>query len=128
MNKLQKALLTNAIFSGISGLLLIFLHPSIAELFETTNTAVFWGIGIALIYFASTIIYEYYKQRTLFVKIIIAQDLLWVVGSIVLLIWKPFEISFMGNVLIGVVALIVLFMATIQLMALTDNFKSIKES
>lgn len=63
MNKLQKALGFNALFSGLSGIVLIVFNKEIAGLFETTNTTVFWVIGLVLLFFASTIIYEIRKQR-----------------------------------------------------------------
>jgi len=78
MNKLQKALKTNAVFSSISGVVLILLNKQIANLFGTTNNTVFWIVGLVLIYFAATIAYEITKQRKLAVLWIITQDYCWV--------------------------------------------------
>ncbi|MBD3275991.1 MAG: hypothetical protein GF372_11805, partial [Candidatus Marinimicrobia bacterium] len=63
-----------------------------------------------LIYFTATIIYEIKRQKPIGVLFIIIQDFLWVIGSIVLLIFQPFEISVAGNGIIAAVALVVLFM------------------
>jgi hypothetical protein len=54
---------------------------------------------------------------------IIIQDVLWVSGSIILLIWNPFELSPSGNIIIAAIALIVLIMGVMQYIALpqTDN-------
>jgi len=124
MNKLQSSLTKNAIFSGAAGIVLITLNRQLARIFEVENSTVFWIIGLLLVFFAGTIIYEIRKQLTLAVLWIITQDLLWVIGSIVLLIFNPFSISPMGLLLIGIVALIVLYMAIDQanaLMRVDDN-------
>ncbi|MEX0812037.1 MAG: hypothetical protein WD048_07450 [Chitinophagales bacterium] len=118
MNPLQKALLANALFSGASGILMISLHQKIASLFEIQDSTAFWAIGIALIYFALTIVYEIKKQRRLAVLWIIAQDMLWVVGSIIVLLAEPFGISSAGNKIIFIIALVVFAMAANQYRAL----------
>jgi len=118
MNRLQKSLLLNALFSGISGITLILFQVSIAKLFGTENTTVFWVIGTLLLFFTLTIILEIIKQRPLAVLWIIVQDMLWVIGSIILIVFNPFEITFAGNVIIAIVAVIVLVMAVNQSRAL----------
>ncbi len=120
MNKLQKALQLNAWFSGVSGIMLIALNQQIANLFETTNTTVFWVTGIALLFFAGTIIYEIKNQRPIAVLWIIAQDFIWVIGSIVLITFDPFEISKEGNITIATIAFMVLLMGINQSKALVQ--------
>lgn len=129
MNTLQKSLRLNALFSGFSGLFLILLNQEIANAFSISNTHVFWIIGLALLFFASTIIFEIVKQRPLFVLLIIMQDFLWVLASIILLILDPFEISRVGNSTIAVVGFLVLLLSVNQSKALaqidtTDDFKT----
>ncbi len=118
MNNLQKALQYNAIFSGISGVLLILCHQWLAEIFALSNSTAFWVVGIALVFFAGTIVYEISKQRRWAVLWIITQDFLWVIGSLILLTINPFGISTTGNMMIGGVALIVLLMGLNQYKAL----------
>ncbi|MBA3986895.1 MAG: SRPBCC family protein [Flavobacteriales bacterium] len=89
-------------------------------MFETTNTTVFWVIGIVLLFFASTIIYEIIKQQPIAVLWIIIQDFLWVIGSIALIAVNPFEISKAGNSTIAIIAFIVLFMGINQSKALAQ--------
>ncbi len=120
MNRLQKALGINFLFSGISGLGLIVFHKSIANLFGIEQNYIFWMIGIGLIFFALTILYEVKKQRRLAVQWIVIQDFIWVVGSAILLILKPFNISNTGNNLITIVAIIVFLMAISQSIALAQ--------
>jgi len=111
MNNLQMSLAGNATFSILSGLGLIFLHKKIAELFHLQNSTVFWVIGLGLLFFAITIIIQIKKQNRKRVLFIIVQDLLWVVGSLFLLVLNPFSISSFGNTAIGIVAGIVLLFA-----------------
>lgn len=121
MNKLQKALSINAIFSGISGLGLILFYKSIANLFGIEQNNIFWMIGAGLVFFALTIILEVKKQRRLAVLWIIIQDFIWVIGSAILLILHPFNISNSGNNTITIIAMIVFFMAINQSKALAQT-------
>jgi len=123
MNTLQKSLLVNAIFSGLSGIILTVAHVKIATLFNLKNTTLFLIIGLVLLYFTGTILYEIKKQRKIAVQWIILQDFLWVLGSGIILIFNPFQISTIGNRLIGCIALIVLFMGLNQLFALKKTCK-----
>lgn len=122
-NYLQNALLANATFSGLSGILLIFFHRYFADTFGMTASISFWIIGLMLVFFASTIVSEIFKQRRLFVKMIIIQDALFVVGSVFLLIFNPFNISSAGNYWIAGVALVVFCMAINQMVALKRTAK-----
>jgi len=121
MNRLQKALALNAIFSCSTGILLVFFDDSIANLFEVWASSIFFYVGIALIFFSLTIALETIKQRKFWVYWIICQDALWVVGSAIVLIFDPFSISDTGEAIIGVVAFIVAFMGLNQLRALRGN-------
>lgn len=120
MNKLQKPLLINAIFSSISGILMIFFNGWLANIFEIQNVTVFKIIGFLLLFFAITIIYETFKQRPLAILWIIIQDFIWVIASLFLIIINPFEISKSGNTLITIIAFVVFFMGTNQSKALAQ--------
>ncbi len=114
MNSLQKALVTNAIFSTTSALIMLIFSTAITNLFGLEERLPFLVIGAGLLFFAGTILFEVKRQRTKAVYWIIIQDVLWVLGSVVLLLLQPFGISMMGNVLIATVALIVLIFAIWQ--------------
>ena len=118
MNALQKILTVNTLFSGVSGILIILLNQQIAYLFGTNNNTVFWIVGIGLIYFSITIWYDVKKQRKLAVLWIIIQDFLWVIGSLVLVIVNPFQISYIGSLVIGVIGIIVLALGISQTVSL----------
>ena len=121
MSELQKALKANALFSSISGLLLILFNNQMAKLFGTDNNSVFWVVGLILIYFTITIWYEINKQRKIAVLWIIIQDFLWVFGSLILIVFNPFYITALGNLIIGIIAFIVLIMAVNQTRALNKK-------
>jgi len=114
MYNLKMALLANASFSVISGLLLIFYSKAISHLFWVENESIFRYIGIALVFFSITIVFEIFRLRPFLIKWIIIQDILWVLGSMFLIVFKPFTISQSGYGIIIIIALIVLFMAINQ--------------
>ncbi len=120
MNKLQKSLRLNAIFSGTSGIALIAFNKQISNVFGTANSSIFCIIGIVLLLFASTIVYEIIKQRPMAVLWIIVQDFLWAITSIVLVVINQFEISKVGNSTIVIIAIIVFFMGISQSKALAQ--------
>jgi hypothetical protein len=120
---MKKALGINAVFSGGSGIALILLQNPFAEMFEFKTSTPFWIIGIALLFFSLTILYEMKALNRLRIIWIVTQDMLWVLASIYLLIVKPFAISRIGNYTIAFVALIVLLMAVNQTRALRKQTK-----
>ena len=108
MNTLQKYLTTNAIFSTLTGIIAIAFQENIEQLFNVEAGNFFLILGILLILFAITIVIEIKKQRAIPVLWITTQDMLWVIGSIILIVWNPFGISTVGNIIIGAVAIVVL--------------------
>ena len=125
MNTLKRALFVNGVTSTLSGIILILFHISLMKLFEVQNSMVFWIIGIALLFFAATVFWEIKKQRPLAVLWIIIQDLIWVVGSAVLLIWRPFHLSTTGNILIGGMAILILGFSIFQSLGLAQLKRSL---
>lgn len=114
--KLKNTLKANALFSLISGLILILFSEEIAILMNLTSNLPLTIIGLGLILFVLFILFVSYKKVLNYklVKGIILQDLLWVFGSIVLLLLMPFGISLLGNILISVIAFIVSCFAFLQ--------------
>ncbi len=130
LNDLQKSLLINAGFSGISAFVLIAFNKEMAELFGITNSNTFRFIGVLLIFFAVTILYMLFKQRPIGVLWFIIQDYILVLGGLFMIVLNPFEISIPGNIIIGFVAIIVLLMGIKQSKALakvdTIDHKNLK--
>ncbi|MBD3630036.1 SRPBCC family protein [Cyclobacterium sp.] len=108
MNTLQKYLTTNAIFSTLTGITAIAFQENIEQLFNLEPSNFFFILGILLIFFALTIVVEIKKQRAIPVLWITTQDMLWVIGSVILIVWNPFGISTVGNIIIVAVAIVVL--------------------
>lgn len=108
MNTLQKYLTINAIFSTLTGIIAIAFQENIEQLFNVEPSNFFFILGILLIFFAFTIVVEIKKQRAIPVLWITTQDMLWVIGSVILIVWNPFGISTVGNIIIGAVAIVVL--------------------
>ena len=128
MNTLQKILMGNALFSFISGVAMIVFYSSLAHIFEVPNEAPFLILGIGILLFSAFVFWVVKRLRSHFVLSIIVMDLLWVLGSLVLLLWRPFSISATGQLLIGVAALIVLSFALAQSKTLPQaNEKGMKQ-
>ena len=118
---LRNLLKVNAAFSLMSGSLLIIFSNDLAEIMELKNSTVLVYIGVGLLLFVMILLLAALRKQinTKEVKGVIVQDWTWVVGSIVLLLFNPFNISLAGNLLIGVVALIVGILAWLQQSALS---------
>lgn len=116
MLSLSSILKINAISSGATGILLVIFPNSLAKVFEVGTTAPFIETGIFLILFALFVFGTSVKfpiQRKS-VKIIIALDTLWVVGSVLAVLVLYASISLWGSFIIAGVALWVAMMAILQ--------------
>jgi len=118
MNLLKNTLAANATFSTISGILLAIFPDKFAEHFGLENALIFRIIGVILLFFAGFVFSQVKKYDIKLVKFIISQDILWVVGSALLLLLQPFGISETGNYMIGGVAVIILLFAIGQIQGL----------
>lgn len=120
MTLLKFALGANATLSSITGLSLVFFHKSIAAFFATALTLPFLLIGLGLLYFCATIILEIYKERRARIIWIIIQDVLWVIASAFILYARPLPISTGGYTSIAIIAALVLLMAILQWLGITQ--------
>lgn len=113
MENLRRVLLLNAVTSAFTGLLLVMFSGFISELFTVDASSVFTSVGIFLIAYGGYVVYTALKAigQT---QIVIVLDILWVVGSAMVLLFYGSQISMMGNVLIAGVALWVGLMAFLQ--------------
>lgn len=123
MNRIQKALTSNALFSGISGLMILLLSGELNKLFETSSQVAYMIVGPGLILFALLILNTVRTQNPVSTLLIIIMDLMWVMASIYILILDPFSISAWGHYAIIAIGAIVLLMAFNQIKALSllDN-------
>lgn len=121
MSLLKNTLATNATFSTATGILLAIFPDKFAELFEVENILVFRAIGVVLLFFAGFVFSQVKKYDVKLVKFIISQDILWILGSAVLLVLQPFGISQTGNYMIGGVATLALLFAIGQIKGLKST-------
>ncbi len=117
MISLKNVLLINAVSSGATGIGLVVLAETVAELFGTTATGAVMGVGIFLVVFAAGVLNEAVQRTTRInpVYIIIALDILWVAGSIAIVLPQLFQLSAIGYIAITAVAMWVAAMAYLQI-------------
>ncbi|MBO0931812.1 hypothetical protein [Fibrella aquatilis] len=113
---LKSVLLVNAISSAATGVLLVFLANPIADLFGVPQTNPFNQAGIFLLVFAGLVFITSLQQpiNVNALRFIILLDALWVIASLVLLLFLGSSISTIGIVAILAVAAWVAMMALLQ--------------
>lgn len=114
MKLLQFALIGNAGFSLLTGLILSIWSKTVADVFQAATHIPFLVIGLGLLFFAYTILIEVKPQRRVKVFSIIVQDLIWVVASVVILLSRPLKILPVGYHWITAIAVVVLGFAILQ--------------
>ena len=113
---LRKALLGNSIFSTISGLLFVFDAAPIAAFLGLSSALVLRILGVGLLAFA-IIVYKIATANPIDLRAamsIVVGDLLWVVGSVVLIFTSLVSFTTGGKWAIAMVADIVLVFAIVQ--------------
>ena len=106
----------NSAFSAFSGILLTFAAGSMNALLHIEKGILLPAIGINLMVFSLMVYYVAMKQLThkSLVNLISALDVLWVIGSILIVVLQLFDLSTIGYILIGVVALWIGYLAAMQ--------------
>ena len=110
---LQKALLGNALFSTISGLVILFANRRLVEFLGLPSNASLILLGVGLIGYASLLVFNArgeIKVSDAWVAVIL--DLAWVLGSGLLLLLVPLSTG--GKWLVGMIADLVLLFAVLQ--------------
>ncbi len=109
MENLKFWLYCNAAFSMTSGLCLLFANQFLQTFLGFQNAEILPSIGINLIIFASCILFiiQYYLKQKNLISLIIFLDVMWVIGSCILIIFQLFALTAKGYWLIGVISLIV---------------------
>lgn len=117
---LSKALKSNATFSILSGCILLFSSSFVSQLFEIDQSTVFKIIGGMLIGFAIFVfgVSTIKPPSRIFILIIILLDILWVIGSLILIVTNVFDISNSGLWIIGIIAFIIFLFAYLQIKGL----------
>jgi len=114
--KLRRVLGVNGLFSLSSGAILILSSDGMASLMGVSLPQILWWIGLCLLVFASTVLFEAFRKKVKRgkVKLIIYQDWGWVLGSAILLIGGWVEFSLPGYILVIAVAFVVAGFALLQ--------------
>lgn len=123
INLLSVTLKANALFSLISGVLLIVLNQYWQQVFGIEFP--FYAIGIGILLFAWYVFKVARQDPIPFkeAKSIIVMDALWVLMSIVVLLTNE-SISATGNWLIGIIAALVADFAIFQYLGIKNLLKS----
>jgi drug/metabolite transporter (DMT)-like permease len=110
--RLRNALKANMIFSFLSGAGLAIFSSAVSAFMEVERSDIFVYIGIGLLLFSFTIAWSAFAKEFKIkrVKLITMQDWAWILGSAVLLVLNPWNISLGGNILIAIFAVIVMLL------------------
>jgi len=116
MMSLKNVLLVNGVSSGATGSLILTFGHMAASLFGVNGPTAFWVVGIFLIAFAVLVITEGLKTNTSAnrVRLIIVLDVLWVIGSVAIVVLQLFDLSALGYFVIAAVGAWVGLMAFLQ--------------
>ncbi|MBA4055979.1 MAG: hypothetical protein C0490_14790 [Marivirga sp.] len=125
MKNLKNVLLVDSLSSGATGLLLILIPGTVAELFSWPSKVPFISVGLFLLLFASVIFYEGRKDSVnrSRVSLFALLNALWVAVSLIVVMVEAFDLSGVGYFLIGVVALWVALMAFLQYLGLKRGWQ-----
>lgn len=112
MQELKKYLTINSIFSATCGLAMVLFPDVLNRFFDIQNEFAFPIIGINLIVFSIFVWFVSHKHlgnKTL-TNLITGLDALWVIGSLIILLFGLFDLSEKGNILIAIVAAWIAFL------------------
>jgi hypothetical protein len=114
---LKLALLGNGIFSATSGALLLIVPEQIGGLLGVQETWLLMLIGLGLAVFAGDLFHQATRDRLRTWRALysVCGDLLWVIGTIILLLFFPAAVSAQGATLLIGVAMVVTLFAGLQL-------------
>ncbi len=113
-NTLKSILWGNALFSALSGTLLLFGSHWLASIMHISTPSILQVIGVGLLIFAGFVGTIARRPTPKMVRQIILQDWLWVIGSVAILLTDAFNLSQVAYWMIGVVAVIVADFAFFQ--------------
>ena len=117
---LRASLVANALFSGSSGVLMLLTGPTLADWLGTDAPWALQLLGVGLILYALWLILSVQDspldRRN--VRTAIAMDLVWVVGSVLLLITNWVSLTTEGQWAVAIVADLVAAFAVVQSYAL----------
>lgn len=113
---LRTALRGNGIFSALSGGLLLVASRPLAEWLGVSSAAALLVLGIILLLYAVDLFWVTTGENLSlpFAWFAIIMDVIWVIGSIILLVIDPLGLTVAGKWAIGLVAEVVALFAIAQ--------------
>lgn len=116
MNTLKIALLSNATFSILSGLSMLAFNSQLQSLFDFSINYIFPLIGVSLLLFGASVLYVASRQsnNTFLITLITTLDAVWVIGSIIIVAFNPFDLASGGLMAMAIVAIIIAIFASLQ--------------
>jgi hypothetical protein len=112
---LRNALRANAVFSAISGLIIVFAHAQVLQWLGLSDISIV-ALGIGLMVFSAYLFWMSSRQalQRELVTGVIAGDWAWVAASVALLVFKGGMFSTLGLFLVIDVAVVVMVFAIMQ--------------
>lgn len=119
--RLHQAIKINSIYSALNGITAIFFAEPIANFMGIIDPLAITLVGIALLLFCILLV-GILRTEVINIRLaryVIVLDWLWVVGSLILIVFNPYNITSGGLFLIGITALMVGLLAMLQTKAIT---------
>jgi hypothetical protein len=118
---LRKTLLSNAIFSFLSGLLMVVLNNWLSSFIGVPYPIILIAIGSGLIIFSLWLFSLALKQdiQIMIIGSVVIMDLIWVVGSVILVIAQL--LTSQGNSLCLALASVVFILALLQIIGIRKS-------
>lgn len=115
---LRRALQGNALFSVISGVVILAMNRTLVEFLGLPSNASLTALGIGLLGYAGWLLWNARRERIKIVDawVAVLLDMIWVVGSYALLFTVRFSIG--GKWAVGLVAEVVFLFGVMQWLGL----------
>ena len=112
MKTLKQYLKINSFFSLLSGGIMILFVEELITFFGIYNAYIFPIIGLNLLVFSLFVWYIAHKHinSKSLINLISILDALWVIGSLIIVLFGLFELTTRGNILISAVAIWIAFL------------------
>jgi len=119
---LRIALVTNALFSLTSGMLMIFESEVVGAWLGITSLSVLQVIGVGLLIFSADLFHQATRPRIVTWRALYASagDFLWVISTFVLIVLFPSMLSQTGNGLAVLIAIAVAIFGVWQVLAIGE--------
>ncbi len=115
-NLLRHAMRGNAVFSAVTGVIALLFSGALSNLTGIQPAWMFVALGIGLLLYAADLAWVTSRPRLdpRFGWMAVILDLIWVVGSVILLLTDALAMTTAGNWLVAIIADIVLVFAVVQ--------------